>query len=72
MATKTNYNEIASTYDESYKVNYLKAVEQLLFHVASEDNVHKILEADCVQEDCLNHFKTKQKIIRSRLLNLNV
>lgn len=47
MGIKTNYNEIASTYDERYKVNYLKAVEQSLLHIASENNVQKILEAGC-------------------------
>jgi ubiquinone/menaquinone biosynthesis C-methylase UbiE len=44
---KTNYNEIASTYDERYEVNYLTAVEQSLLSIASENNVYKILEAGC-------------------------
>ncbi|MGQ9644740.1 MAG: hypothetical protein ACUVT3_12855 [Ignavibacterium sp.] len=47
MEIKTNYNEIASTYDERNKINYLKAVEQSLLTIAYENNVHKILEAGC-------------------------
>lgn len=47
MEIKTNYNEIALTYDERYKVNYLTEVEQSLLSIASENNVYKILEAGC-------------------------
>lgn len=47
LEIKTNYNEIASTYNERYKVNYLEAIEKSLLYIASENYVHKILEAGC-------------------------
>lgn len=47
MEIKTNYNEIASMYDERYKANYLTAVEKSLIKIASENNVYKILEVGC-------------------------
>lgn len=47
MEIKTNYNRIASSYDERYSVNYLNRVEASLLSIAAEKNISSILEAGC-------------------------
>ncbi|BDQ03626.1 class I SAM-dependent methyltransferase [Ignavibacterium sp.] len=47
MELKTNYNKIASAYDERYKSNYLTEVEKSLLSIASDKNIHSILEVGC-------------------------
>ncbi len=47
MEIKTNYNRIASSYDERYSVNYLTRVEASLLSIAAEKNISSILEAGC-------------------------
>ncbi|AFH47744.1 SAM-dependent methyltransferase [Ignavibacterium album JCM 16511] len=47
METKTDYNKIASAYDERYKSNYLPKVEESLLSIASEKSIRLILEAGC-------------------------
>lgn len=67
MEIKTNYNEIAPIYDERYKVNYLKAVEQSLLYIASENNVQKILEVGCGTGRWLKSLR----ILNKKLLGLD-
>lgn len=47
MKIKTDYNKIASAYDERYKSSYLTEVEKSLLNSASESNVKSILEVGC-------------------------
>ncbi len=44
MELKTNYNSIASSYDERYSSNYLTYIEKSLFSIASDANIKTILE----------------------------
>ncbi len=47
MNSKTNYNQIASVYDERYKSKYLTGVEQSLLSIVSDQKIKSILEVGC-------------------------
>lgn len=47
MELKTNYNQIASAYNERYESNYLTGVEQSLLSIVSDQKIKSILEVGC-------------------------
>lgn len=62
MEIKTNYNKIASSYDERYSVNYLTRVEASLLNIAADKNILSILEVGCGTGrwlKALKHLKKK-------------
>lgn len=61
MEVKTNYNKIASSYNERYSVNYLTEVEKSLLNTASDNNIKTILEAGCGTGRWLNSLNKLNK-----------
>lgn len=47
MNIKTDYNNIAKSYNERYTVNYLNRIEKSLLDIASNHKIFSILEAGC-------------------------
>ncbi len=63
MLTKTDYNKIASDYDERYKSNNLTGVEKSLLSIASANEIRFILEAGCGTGKWLNSLAPLNKIL---------
>ena len=61
MEIKTDYNKIASSYNERYSVNYLTEVEKSLLNTASDNNIKTILEAGCGTGRWLNSLNKLNK-----------
>lgn len=61
MEVKTNYNKLASSYNERYSVNYLTEVEKSLLNTASDKNIKTILEAGCGTGRWLNSLSKLNK-----------
>lgn len=60
---KTDYTQIAKTYNNRYKTNYLVGIENEIKNIVSANNYNVILEAGCGTGRWINLFESKNKNI---------